>query len=150
MCTSQVYLVSPGLESRPFRRPWQQKNGMGTINTNIFDIDGAHGMFLLPRNTKSALNRISSEPGLLKIPCGPWHLGRAWAGPGPGQGCWGRGGKGGGRGAALSRAGPGPNAMDGMVFSAAQALNQFCSELALCFRVTKTCHGRHEYRKYWY
>merc|ERR1711965_757760 len=87
MCTSQVYLISPGLESRRFRRTWQQKNGMGTINTNIFDIDGAHGMFLLPRNTKTALNRISSEPGLLKIPCGPWHLGRAWAGPSSGQGC---------------------------------------------------------------
>ena len=61
----------------------------------MFIIDGAHGMLSLPQNTISALNRISSEPGLLKIPCGPWHLGRAraWAraqgfrsGPGTGPG----------------------------------------------------------------
>jgi hypothetical protein len=55
------------LEYCTFQRPWQPKNGMGTIHTNIFDVDGAHGMFLLPRTTKSVLNRISSEPGLLTI-----------------------------------------------------------------------------------
>ena len=54
---------------------------MDTIKGHILYIDGAHGMLPLPQNTISALNRISSEPGLLKIPCGPWHLGRAraWA-----------------------------------------------------------------------
>ena len=40
---------------------------MDAININIFDIHGAHGMFLLPKNTKSALNRICSEPELLKM-----------------------------------------------------------------------------------
>ena len=68
---------------------------MGTINGHIFNIDGAHGILPPPQNTMSALNGISSEPGLLKIPCGPWHLGRAqawaWAqgcraGPGTGPG----------------------------------------------------------------
>ena len=55
---------------------------MGTINILSFIIDGGHGMLPLPKKTVSALNGISSEPGLLKIPCGPWHLGRAkaWAG----------------------------------------------------------------------
>ena len=48
---------------------------MDAININIFDSHGAHGMFLLPQNTKSALNRICSEPGLVKTPCRPWHLG---------------------------------------------------------------------------
>ena len=52
---------------------------MGTINGHIFNIDGAHGILPPPQNTMSALNGISSEPGLLKIPCGPWHLGRAQA-----------------------------------------------------------------------
>ena len=55
------------------------KNGMGTINIRILTIDGAHGSPPPPQNTISALNRISSEPGLLKIPCGPWHLGQAQA-----------------------------------------------------------------------
>ena len=57
---------------------------MGTINGHIFNIDGAHGILPPPKNTMSALNGISSEPGLLKIPCGPWHLGRAQA---RAQGC---------------------------------------------------------------
>ena len=71
--------VNPCVNPYPFSYPWQQKNGMGTINTHIFAIDGAHGILPLPKNTMSALNRICSEPGLLKIPCGPWHLGRAQA-----------------------------------------------------------------------
>ena len=95
MCTSRVYMLPPGLEYCRFHAPFSNKNGMGTINMHIFTIDGAHGMIPLPQNTISALNRISSEPGLLKIPCGPWHLGRAraWAraqgfrsGPGTGPG----------------------------------------------------------------
>ena len=36
--------------------PWQQENGMGTINGHIFTIDGAYGMFPRPQNTLSALN----------------------------------------------------------------------------------------------
>ena len=95
MCTSRVYLLPPGLDHCHWTCPRQRKNGMGTINGHIFIIDGAHGMIPLPQNTISALNRISSEPGLLEIPCGPWHLGRAraWAraqgfrsGPGTGPG----------------------------------------------------------------
>ena len=67
----------------------------GAINMHIIDIDGAHGILLLPQNTMAALNGISSETGLLKISCGPCHLGRAqdwaWAqgcraGPGTGPG----------------------------------------------------------------
>jgi len=97
------------LEIRHLNIPWHQKNGMCTINIHFFIIDGALGMLPLPQNTISALNGISSETGLLKKPCGPWHLGRAqawaWA-----QGC---------------RAGPGigPGQLDRMVFSAGQALN---------------------------
>ena len=81
MCKQRVYLVSPVQNITPCTRPGNRKNGMGAINTNISDTDGAHGMLTLPQNTKSALNRISSEPGLLKIPCAPWHMGRdrAWA-----------------------------------------------------------------------
>ena len=71
--------VIPWVGNPPPKYPWHQKNGMGTININICIIDGAHGMLPLPQNTISALNRISSEPGLLKIPCGPWHLGQAQA-----------------------------------------------------------------------
>ena len=95
---------------------------MGTINGHIFNIDGAHGILPPPQNTMSALNGISSEPGLLK-----YHAAHGiWAGPGPGlgpraagpglgpaQGCTGPG----------PRPGPGPNAMDRIVFSAGQALN---------------------------
>ena len=100
MCKQRVYLLPPGLEIRHLNIPGTQKNGMGTINMHIFNIDGAHSMLPLPENTISALNRISSEPGLLKIPCGPWHLGRAraWAraqgfrsGPGTGPGTLGPG-----------------------------------------------------------
>ena len=78
--------VNPWVGILPFPCPWQQKNGMGAINIHIFIIDGAHGIPPPPQNTMSALNGISSEPGLLKIPCGPWHLGRAqaWA---RAQGC---------------------------------------------------------------
>ena len=36
-------------------------------NMDIIDIDGAHGILLLPQNIMAALNGISSEPGLLKI-----------------------------------------------------------------------------------
>ena len=99
MCVRDVHItgifVIPWVGNPPPKYPWHQKTGMGTININIFIIDGAHGMLPLPQNTISALNRISSEPGLLKIPCGPWHLGRAraWAraqgfrsGPGTGPG----------------------------------------------------------------
>ena len=59
---------------------------MGAISVHIFTIDGDHGILPLPKNTLTALDRISSEIGLLKIPCVPWHLDRAkgWA---RAQGC---------------------------------------------------------------
>ena len=93
--------VTPWLGILPFLCPWQKKNGMGTINGHIFNIDGAHGILPPPQNTILALNRISSELGLLKIPCGPWHLGRsqAWA---LAQGC--RAGPGTGPSQPLARA----------------------------------------------
>jgi len=68
--------VVPKVGILPSIFPRQQKNCMDTVNMHIFTIDGARGMIPLPQNTISALNRISSEPGLLKIPCGPWHLGQ--------------------------------------------------------------------------
>ena len=81
MCTSRVYMLPPWLDHCHWTYPWQRKNGMGTINMHIFTIDGAHGMIPLPQNTISALNRISSEPGLWARAQGC----RSGPGTGPGQ-----------------------------------------------------------------
>ena len=144
MCTSRVYLLPPGLECCNLNPPWQQKNAMGTINMHIFTIDGAHGMIPLPQNTISALNRISSEPGLLKIPCGPWHLGRAraWAraqgfrsGPGTGPGKpWAR---------AQAWAWPKCHGPHGIFSRPGSELIPF--RAGIVFWDAESCHGRHQW-----
>ena len=52
---------------------------MGTMSIHTFIIDGTRGILPLPRPPMVALNGIRSKIGLLKIPCGPCHLGRAQA-----------------------------------------------------------------------
>ena len=78
--------VNAWVNPYPFSYPWQQKNDMGTMNTHILTIDCAHDILPPPQKTMAALNGISSETGLRKVPCSPWHLGRAqaWA---RAQGC---------------------------------------------------------------
>ena len=127
--------VTPWVGILPLPWPFQQKNGMGTINIHIFTIDGAHGMLPLSQNTISAVNGISSEPGLLKILCGPWHLGQARSGPGTGPGKpWAR---------AQAWAWPKCHGPHGIFSRPGSEL--IGSEPKWCFGVAEECHGRHQW-----
>ena len=71
--------------------PLAAANTMGAINMHIMDIDGTHGISVLPQGRQGSPERNPFKCFLLKNPWGPWYLGRArawaraWGWPGPGK-----------------------------------------------------------------